>query len=118
MHPDAINGTKPDYVLILPWNFKDEIIDPSNFWRQHAIAVAHFVAEDYTASLQESKRIARSRKHLPSAVIWAASAAALGEAAEAEAAVKDCLAQRPDLHADSAYRACCGSRAKRITNGY
>jgi hypothetical protein len=25
-HPDKINQEKPDYVLILPWNFKDEII--------------------------------------------------------------------------------------------
>jgi hypothetical protein len=24
--PDRIRETKPDYVLILPWNFKDEII--------------------------------------------------------------------------------------------
>ena len=25
-HPDRIKATKPDYVLILPWNFKDEIM--------------------------------------------------------------------------------------------
>jgi hypothetical protein len=25
-HPDRIKETKPDYVLILPWNFKDEIV--------------------------------------------------------------------------------------------
>jgi len=25
-HPDRINMTKPDYVLILPWNLKDEIM--------------------------------------------------------------------------------------------
>jgi len=26
MHPDRIFERKPDYVLILPWNIKDEII--------------------------------------------------------------------------------------------
>jgi len=25
-HPDKIRGTKPDYLLILPWNLKDEIM--------------------------------------------------------------------------------------------
>jgi TolB-like protein/DNA-binding SARP family transcriptional activator len=74
--------------------------DPSNYWRHHAIAVAHFAAADYAASLRDSKTIARSRPHLPSAVIWAASAAALGKTEEARAAVEDCLAQRPNLRAD------------------
>ena len=26
LHPDAIFEAKPDYVLILPWNIKDEIM--------------------------------------------------------------------------------------------
>jgi SAM-dependent methyltransferase len=26
LHPDRIRETRPDYVLILPWNFKDEIM--------------------------------------------------------------------------------------------
>lgn len=26
-HPDRIRETRPDYVLILPWNFKDEIVE-------------------------------------------------------------------------------------------
>lgn len=26
-HPDKIRETRPDYLLILPWNFKDEIIE-------------------------------------------------------------------------------------------
>ena len=25
-HPDHIRETKPDYVVILPWNLKDEIM--------------------------------------------------------------------------------------------
>lgn len=30
LHPDAIKQTKPDYVFILPWNFKDEIMKQMN----------------------------------------------------------------------------------------
>lgn len=33
-HPDRIRETKPDYVVILPWNLKDEIIDQLQFIRQ------------------------------------------------------------------------------------
>jgi tetratricopeptide (TPR) repeat protein len=75
--------------------------DPSNFWREYAIAVAHFVAADYAASFEESKRVARSRPHLSSAIIWAAAATALGKVDEARTAVDDCLAQRPDLRVSS-----------------
>ena len=32
--PDKIKQTKPDYVLILPWNIKDEIMDQMSFIRQ------------------------------------------------------------------------------------
>lgn len=32
-HPDKIQETKPDYVLILPWNLKDEIIAQMSFIR-------------------------------------------------------------------------------------
>jgi TolB-like protein/cytochrome c-type biogenesis protein CcmH/NrfG len=71
--------------------------NPANFWRHSHIAVAHFVAADYEAALQESRKVARSRQHLQSAIIWAASAAALGKADEARTAVEDCLRQRPDL---------------------
>jgi len=69
----------------------------SNFWRHYHIAAAHFVAGDYEASLHESKRIARSRPLLTSAIIWAASAAALDKPEEARAAVDNCLARRSDL---------------------
>jgi TolB-like protein/Tfp pilus assembly protein PilF len=74
--------------------------DPSNFWRQYGIAVAHFVAADYAAALRDSKRIAQSRPHLPSAILWAAAAAALDKADDARSAVEYCLARRPDLRVE------------------
>ncbi len=33
-HPDRIRETKPDYVIILPWNLKDEIMDQLQFIRE------------------------------------------------------------------------------------
>ncbi len=33
-HPDHIRETKPKYVVILPWNLKDEIIDQLHFIRE------------------------------------------------------------------------------------
>lgn len=33
-HPDRIRETKPDYVLILPWNLKDEITEQLEFIRE------------------------------------------------------------------------------------
>jgi SAM-dependent methyltransferase len=33
-HPDRIRETKPDYVVILPWNLKDEIIEQLQFIRK------------------------------------------------------------------------------------
>ena len=30
-HPDRIRETRPDYVLILPWNLRDEIVEQMNF---------------------------------------------------------------------------------------
>jgi 2-polyprenyl-3-methyl-5-hydroxy-6-metoxy-1,4-benzoquinol methylase len=32
-HPDKIRETKPDYVLILPWNLKDEIMEQMKYIR-------------------------------------------------------------------------------------
>jgi len=72
--------------------------DPSNFWRHSSIAIAHFIAADYGEALREGKTVAQSRPFLRSAIIWAASAAALGKTDEARTAVAYCLAQRPDLH--------------------
>lgn len=34
LHPDAIGRERPDYVLILPWNIKDEIMEQLAFIRQ------------------------------------------------------------------------------------
>jgi SAM-dependent methyltransferase len=33
-HPDRIRETKPDYVLILPWNLKDEVMEQLQFIRE------------------------------------------------------------------------------------
>lgn len=33
-HPDKIRETRPDYVVILPWNFKDEIMRQNAFIRE------------------------------------------------------------------------------------
>lgn len=33
-HPDKIKETRPDYLFILPWNFKDEIMAQNAFIRQ------------------------------------------------------------------------------------
>ena len=39
-HPDHIRETKPDYVVILPWNLKDEIMEQLQFIREWG---GHFV---------------------------------------------------------------------------
>jgi len=33
-HPDKIKEDKPDYVLILPWNIRDEIMEQMNYIRE------------------------------------------------------------------------------------
>jgi SAM-dependent methyltransferase len=33
-HPDRIRETRPDYVVILPWNLKDEIVDQLQYIRE------------------------------------------------------------------------------------
>ena len=33
-HPDAVKTDKPDYLFILPWNIKDEIISQNSFIRE------------------------------------------------------------------------------------
>ena len=34
LHPDRIREARPDYVLILPWNFKDEIMQQVSYIRE------------------------------------------------------------------------------------
>ncbi|MCM0083329.1 class I SAM-dependent methyltransferase [Geomonas sp. Red32] len=34
LHPDRIREAKPDYLFILPWNFKEEIIEQESYIRQ------------------------------------------------------------------------------------
>ena len=33
-HPDKIQETRPDYVFILPWNFKDEVMQQMAYVRE------------------------------------------------------------------------------------
>ncbi len=33
-HPDEIRKTQPEYVLVLPWNLKDEIMEQLEYIRQ------------------------------------------------------------------------------------
>ena len=33
-HPDRIRKTRPDYVVILPWNLKNEIMEQLEFIRE------------------------------------------------------------------------------------
>jgi hypothetical protein len=32
--PEAIRGARPDYVLILPWNLKDEVMEQMSYVRE------------------------------------------------------------------------------------
>jgi hypothetical protein len=34
LHPDQIRATRPDFVIILPWNFKDEIMEQVGYIRE------------------------------------------------------------------------------------
>jgi len=44
-HPDKLLETKPDFLLILPWNLKDEIINDTNFIREWGGKFVTFIPE-------------------------------------------------------------------------
>jgi TolB-like protein len=93
----AAQGRSNEAIQIIELALKLNPRDPSNFWRHYAIAVAHFAAGNFSACLLVSRKVARSRTHLPSAIFWVASAAALNKADDMTAAIGDCMTQRPDL---------------------
>ena len=33
-HPDRIRETRPDYLMILPWNLKDEIMEQLSYIKE------------------------------------------------------------------------------------
>ena len=95
----AARGRSQEAIKACEFALKLNPRDPSNFWRHHAISMAHFSASNYELALQESKRIARSRPHLPSAIIWAASAAGLEKSDEVRQAVEECIALHSGVRA-------------------
>ena len=40
-HPDELNNFKPDYIIILPWNIKDEILEQLSYYDDYKIR--HFI---------------------------------------------------------------------------
>ena len=73
--------------------------DPSNWERHDTMAIAHFIAENYDASLEEARIATRARPELPEGrIILAAAASALGQIDEARRVAAQCLAQWPDIH--------------------
>jgi SAM-dependent methyltransferase len=45
VHPDRIKKTKPDYLIILPWNLKEEIMDQMSFIREWGGKFVVFIPE-------------------------------------------------------------------------
>jgi len=44
-HPDKIEETRPDYLIIMPWNLKDEIVDQMAFIREWGGQFVTFIPE-------------------------------------------------------------------------
>jgi hypothetical protein len=45
LHPDKIRETKPDYLVMLPWNLKDEIMDQMSYIRDWGGKFVVFIPE-------------------------------------------------------------------------
>src|SRR5688572_30226734 len=72
--------------------------DPSNWERHDTMAIAHFTAENFEASLREARIATQARPELPEGfIILAAAASALGQLDEARRVVAECVARWPDL---------------------
>jgi TolB-like protein/Tfp pilus assembly protein PilF len=72
--------------------------DPSNWERHATLAIAHFTAGDYEASLREARTVVQGRPELPEGLIMlAAAASALGEIEEARRVVNQCVPRWPGL---------------------
>jgi TolB-like protein/class 3 adenylate cyclase/Tfp pilus assembly protein PilF len=73
--------------------------DPSNWERHDTLAIAHFTAGDYEASLQEARTAVQGRPELPEGlIILAAAASMLGEIEEAQRSVSQCVTRWPGIH--------------------
>lgn len=44
-HPDKLLETKPDFLIILPWNLKNEIVNDANFIRNWGGKFVTFIPE-------------------------------------------------------------------------
>jgi hypothetical protein len=44
-HPDKLLETKPDFLIILPWNLKNEIVNDTNFIRNWGGKFVTFIPE-------------------------------------------------------------------------
>jgi TolB-like protein/class 3 adenylate cyclase len=72
--------------------------DPSNWERHATLAIAHFTAGNYEASLREARIVVQGRPELPEGLIMlAAMASALGEIEEARRVVNQCVARWPNM---------------------
>ena len=55
--PERIRETKPDYLLILPWNLKDEIMQQNAFIREWGgqFVTSHSAREGVLVSCEEGR---------------------------------------------------------------